>query len=164
MPRTPMEKLKSERRQLRRAFTKTYNEVSGLLTNEHVSNDDITLLKSAAAALHDQFQECLTLEKELRAIVLDEIQDESELDVFFDDVTEVTNANRGKFNKINFFLKELEKKTNAENPPTSQNQSVTNTSTLRSKLPDLQLPTFDGQIMEWNGFWERFQSQVGSLR
>ena len=163
MPRTPMEKLKSERRQLRRAFTKTYNEVSGLLTNEHVSNDDITLLKSAAAALHDQFQECLTLEKELRAIVLDEIQDESELDVFFDDVTEVTNANRGKFNKINFFLKELEKKTNAENPPASQNQSITNTSSLRSKLPDLQLPTFDGQIMEWNGFWERFQSQVGSL-
>ena len=29
-------------------------------------------------------------------------------------------------------------------------------------MPDLQLPTFDGKITEWLGFWERFQSQVGS--
>ena len=38
------------------------------------------------------------------------------------------------------------------------------TSTLRSKLPDLQLRAFDRQINEWNGFWERFQSQVGTLQ
>ena len=81
---------------------------------------------------------------------------------FFDEVTKVTNANRGKFNKIHFFLKELEKK-NAENSPVSQNQSIMNTSTLRFKLFDLKLPTFDGQIKEWNGFWEMFQSQVDSL-
>ena len=104
------------------------------------------------------------LEKELSAIVLDEIHDKNELDVVFDKVTEVTNTNRGKFNKINFnfFLTELEKK-KAETSPVSQNQSITNTSTLRSKLPDLQLPTFDGKVTEWKGFWERFQSQLGSL-
>ena len=116
MPRTPLEKLKSERRQLRRAFTKTYNEVSGLRTQEQLLNDDISLLKSTAGALHDQFQECLTLEKELRTVVLDDTQDEKELDAFFDEETEVTNANRVKFNKIHFFLDELEKK-NAKLPP-----------------------------------------------
>ena len=78
MPRTTMEKLKSERRQLRRAFTKTYNEVSGLLTKDALTNDDISLLKSTAGALHDQFQECITLEKELRAVVLEEIKDKRE--------------------------------------------------------------------------------------
>ena len=87
------------------SINETYNELSGLLTNKHLLNDDITLLNSATAALHDQFQECLRLEKELRAIVLDDIQDEYELDVFFANVTEVTSANRGKFNKIHFFLK-----------------------------------------------------------
>ena len=163
MPRTPLEKLKSERRQLRRAFTKTYNEVSGLRMQEQLLNDDISLLKSTAGALHDQFQECLTLEKELRAVVLYETQDEKELDAFFDEVTKVTNANQGKFNKIHFFLGEHEKK-NAKPSPVSRNQLLAHTSTLRSKLPDLQLPTFDGQITEWNGFWERFQSQVGSLQ
>ena len=162
MPRTTMEKLKSERRQLRRGFTKTYNEVSGLLTKDALTNDDISLLKSTAGALHDQFQECITLEKELRAVVLEEIKDEKELDTFFDEVTDVTNTNRGKFNKITFFLAELEKK-NAK-PPVSQTQSIARAATLRSKLPDLQLSTFDGQITEWNGFWERFQSQVGSLQ
>ena len=162
MPRTTMEKLKSERRHLRRAFTKTYNEVSGLLTKDALTNDDISLLKSIAGALHDQFQECITLEKELRAVVLEEIKDEKELDTFFDEVTDVTNTNRGKFNKSTFFLAELEK-TNAK-PPVSQMQSIARAATLRSKLPDLHLPTFDGQITEWNGFWEQFQSQVGSLQ
>ena len=161
MPVTTIDKLKSERRQLRRAFTKTYDEVSGLLTKEPLSKDDITKLKSAAGSLHEQHQECIALEKELRAVVLDEIQDEKKLDLFFDEVTEVTNANRGKFNKIHFFLDELEKK-NAKPSLVTQNP-IARTSVLRSKLPDLQLPTFDGQITEWNGFWERFQSQVCCL-
>ena len=162
MPRTTMEKLKSERRQLRRAFTKTYNEVSGLLTKDALRNDDISLLKSTTGALHDQFQECITVEKELRAVVLEESKDAKELDTFFDEVNDVTNTNRGKFNTITVFLAELEKKNTK--PPVSQTQSIARAATLRSTLPDLQLPTFDGQITEWNGFWERFQSQVGSLQ
>ena len=149
--RTTLEKLKSERCQLGRAFTKTYNEVSGLLTKESLENDDISLLNSTAGALHDQCQEFLTLEKGLRTVVLGEIQDEKELDTFFDEVTEVTNTNRGKFNKITVFLTELEKK-NAKYSPVSHTQSIAHTATLRSKLPYLQLPSFDGQITEWNGF------------
>ena len=158
MPPALLEKLKSETCQLQRAFTKTHNEVSGLPMQEQLSNDDISLLESTAGALHNQFQECLA-----QPVVLDETQDEKELDAFFDEVTKVTNANRGKFNKIHFFLEELEKK-NVKPSPVSQNQSLAHTSTLCSKVPDLQLPTFDGQITEWNGFWEIFQSQVGSVQ
>ena len=90
---------------------KTYNEVSGLLTKDALTNDDISLLKSTAGALHNQCQECITLEKELHAVVLEESKDEKELDTFFDEVTDVTNTNLGKFNKITFFLAELRRKT-----------------------------------------------------
>ena len=106
------------------------------------------ILTSTTGALHDQCQECLTLEKELLAVVLDETQDEKELDAFFD---EVTNANRGKFIKIHFFLDELEKK-NAKPFPVSQNQSLAHTFTLCSTLPDLELLTFDGQITDGMAF------------
>ena len=82
---------------------KTYNEVSGLLTKDALTNDDISLLKSTAGALHDQCQECITLEKELHAVVLEEIKDEKELDTFFNEVTDVTNTNLGKFTKLPFF-------------------------------------------------------------
>ena len=83
MPRTTMEKLKSERSKLRRAFTKTYNEVSGLLMKDALTNYDISLLKSTTGALHDQCQECITVEKELHAVVLEGVKDEKELDTFF---------------------------------------------------------------------------------
>ena len=56
---------------------------------EPLSKDDSTKLKSAAGSRHDQDQECLALEKELRAVVLDALQDEKTLDLFFDEVTEV---------------------------------------------------------------------------
>ena len=88
-----MEKLKSERCQPRRAVTKMYNDLSGLLTNEALTNDDISLLTSTTGALHDQFQECLMLEKELLTVILGDIQNEKELDTFFDKVTKVTKTN-----------------------------------------------------------------------
>ena len=163
MPRTPLEKLKLERRQLRRAFTKAYNDASEYFTQPILSNEDITLLKTAAAALNDQFRECHDLGKDIRSVALDEIKDEDELDAFFDEVNEVTNANRGKISKLEFYISKFEKK-NVKTTPVSNIPTLSNTSTLRSKLPDLQLPTFDGQITEWNGFWERFQSQVGTLK
>ena len=47
--------------------------------------------------------------EELHTDLLDEIQDEKELEEFFHEVNEVTNANRGKFNKIHFILNEFDK-------------------------------------------------------
>eukprot|EP00794_Sanderia_malayensis_P001767 gene1767-biopygen1613 len=161
MPKTPFEKLQLERRQLRRSFTKTFNEASSLFKRDRLLNEEITFLKTAAAALQEQLKECQNLDKEIRIVALDEIEDEDESDAFFDEVTEVTNNNRGKISKLAFCISEFEKKnasTLVSQSPTSQS-----TLTLRSKLPDLQLPTFDGKITDWHGFWERFQTQVGSL-
>ena len=122
-----MEKLKSERCQPRRAVTKMYNDVSSLLTNEALTNDDISLLTSTTRALHDQFHECLMLEKELLTVILGDIQNEKELDTFFDKVTKVTNANQGKFNRLTFFLTERER-TNPK-PPVSHTQLIVHTTT-----------------------------------
>eukprot|EP00794_Sanderia_malayensis_P000737 gene737-biopygen21 len=161
MPKTPLEKLQLERRQLRRSFTKTYNEASSLFKKDRLLNEEITFLKTAAAALQEQLKECQNLDKEIRIVALDEIEDEDESDAFFDEVTEVTNNSRGKISKLAFCISEIEKK----NASTLVSQSSTSQSTLtlRSKLPDLQLPTFDGKITDWHGFWDRFQTQVGSL-
>ena len=158
MPKTSLEKLQAERRQLHRSFVRTYNDTSRLLTEHAISDEDLSPLKSAAAALNQQFQECQILDKEIRSIALDEIQDEEEQDAFFDEATEVTNLNRGKISKVIFRLKEFEKNSQAY-----FHRIEVCTPSIRSKLPDLQLPTFHGKITDWNGFWERFQSQVGNI-
>ena len=70
-------------------------------------------------------------------------------------------------NKTNFLTKvtpsclsKLEKPVilSSSSPPP---QSSTDRRFSCSKLSDLNLPTFDGNITERFGFWERFQSQVG---
>eukprot|EP00794_Sanderia_malayensis_P016461 gene16461-biopygen12132 len=94
MPKTPFEKLQLERRQLRHSFTKTYNEASSLFKRDRLLNEEITFLKTAAAALQEQLKECQNLDKEIRIAALDEIEDEDESDAFFDEVTEVKNNNR----------------------------------------------------------------------
>ena len=151
MPKSPLEKLKLERRQVRRAFTKTFNDGAPFLDKSALSEEDLSTLKSIVSALTTEFNDCQELDKELRSIVLEEIDDETEQDAFFDEVNEVTSVNRGKIAKLEFLLSKFEKKCSASPTP------------VASKLPDLQLPFFDGKITEWFGFWERFQSQVGNL-
>ena len=102
MPKTSFEKLQAERRQLRRSFVRTCNDTSRLLTEHAISDEDLSPLKSAAAALSEQFQECKILDKEIRSIALDEIEDEEEQDAFFDEANEATNLNRGKISKVIF--------------------------------------------------------------
>ena len=124
-----------------------------------LSDEVLSTLKSIASALNAEFNNCLDLDKQLRSIVLEEINDENQQDAFFDEVNDVTSVNRCKIAKHKFSLSKFDKKRNTSSEPLSS----TTHSALCSKLPDLLLPIFDGKITEWLGFWEKFQSQVGNL-
>ena len=63
MPRTQLEKPKSERRQLRRGLTKTYNEISDIFAKSAQTEEEISILKSTAEALHEQFRDCQILDR-----------------------------------------------------------------------------------------------------
>lgn len=156
--KSSLDKLKQERRQLRRTYTKIYNEASILFMKTDLTEEEITLLKSSFELLNTTFQDSTHLEKELKNIILDEVEDEAEQDEFFDEGDSVIITNKGKLSKLEFVISKFEKSL----PSLPQPQPSSSTPTFsRSKLPDLNLPTFDGNITEWFGFWERFQSQVG---
>ena len=153
--KSTLDKLQQERSQLRRTFTKIFNEATPLLTKSPLTDDEIVLLKSSSELLNDTFTESRILERELRSLVLDEIQDETQRNAFFDESDTVILQDKGKLNKLSLFIEKLGK-------PTTSASSSSDYMLSRSKLPDLNLPTFDGNITEWFGFWERFQSQVGN--
>ena len=157
-----LERLKQDRRQVRRTFTETYNEVTGILVKPSYTAEEISQLRFTNEELNAKFKDCRDLDKDIRKMAMDEIKDEAELDASFDEVDEVTSANRGKLRKIQFYISEYDTK-NAKPAIVSSIPMLSPAPTVRSKLPDLQLPTFDGQITEWSGFWERFQSEVGTL-
>ena len=154
------EQLKLEHHQLRRSFNSIYNETSTLFDRQLQSKEDIARPTSSLVALTNQFKECSDLEKQVQELVIEKINDEGELDSFFDEVTEVTSQQRGKLTKLEFIIS----KYNAypSTPSSTRQEPPSSTSFSRSKRPDLNLPTFSGNITEWFGFWERFQSQVGN--
>ena len=98
--------------------------------------------------------------KQLRELVIEEMNDVGKLDSFFDEVTEVTSQQRGTLTKLEFIMSKYG--TYPSTPSSTRQEPPSSTSFSRSKLPDLNLPTFSGIITEWFGFWERFQSQVGN--
>ena len=148
--------MKLERRQVCRPLTKTCTEAALFFKETTLSNVAFSTLKSIASALIAKFNDCQELDKQLRGIVLEEVNDEDQLDTFFNEVNDVTATNRGKMAKLEFFLSKFDKKCNTSPVLLSS----TTQSALRSKLPEIQLPIFDGKITDWFGFWERFQSQL----
>ena len=88
--------------------------------------------------------------------MFEELEDEAELDDFCVEAEVFAMEIEGKIDKIELLLTKFDKLSTTNSQP-HYSQSFS-----RSKLPDLNLPTFDGNITEWFGFWERFQSQVGN--
>ena len=153
-------KSKQERQQLRRSFTKIYNDTSSVFDKQTLSKEKLAQLKSSFAALTNQFNECKDIEKQLRELIIEEVDNQGELDTFFDEVNEVTAQQRGKLTKLEFILSKYDSYPSTSS--SSRQEPSSSTSLSHSKLPDLNLPTFNGNITEWLGFWERFQSQVGN--
>ena len=78
----------------------------------------------------------------------------------FDEVTEGTSQQRGKLTELEFIVSKYN--TYPSTPSSTRQEPPSSTSFSRSKRPDLNLPTFSGNITEWFGFWERFQLQLGN--
>ncbi len=60
-------------------------------------------------ALNLRFEECEKIHGDLKKVILDEIEDETELDAFFDEVDEVMFINADKLNKLDFLVSGFDK-------------------------------------------------------
>ena len=67
--KTPFDKLKQERSQLRRTFTKIFNEASALFTKSVLTDDELALAKGSIELLNTTFDEIRALERELNNII-----------------------------------------------------------------------------------------------
>ena len=103
--KSKLNKLKRERGQLHCTFTKIFNEASLLLTKSPLPDNKIVLLKSSSELLNDMFAKCRTLERKLRSLVLDEIEDEAQQKVLFDESESVILQNKGTSVNFHYLLK-----------------------------------------------------------
>ena len=80
-----MEKMKLELCQTSTSFTTIYNNTFSLFDKYVFSYEDITRLTSSIATLESQLKECNDLEKQLRDLVIKEMDNENEINSLFDE-------------------------------------------------------------------------------
>ena len=118
--------------------------------SEHVRSEtpDETKLACLKRALNEKFTTIKALDDEISGLIEDEsvVEDIDTADQFKEMI----------FNSL-FSIDHLMEKLKIKNPaprvPTAHSQT-------RVKLPKLHLRSFSGDLTEWTGFWESFQSAV----
>ena len=102
------DKCVQERKQLRRSFTTIFNEASSHFTKTTLTDDKIALVKGSLDLLRTTFEEIRTLERELKAMALEEMKDEAEQNDFLDEGDAVVLKSKGKLTKLELFISKLE--------------------------------------------------------
>jgi len=103
------DKCVQERKQLRRSFTTIFNEASSHFSKTTLTDDEIALVKGSLDLLRTTFEEMRTLERELKAMALEEMKDEAEQNDFLDEGDAVVLKSKGKLTKLELFISKLEK-------------------------------------------------------
>ena len=158
--KTSFDKYVQERKQLHHSFMTIFNEVSSHFAKATLTDDEIALVKGSLDLLHTTFEEMRALEEKLKAIALEDMKEEAERNEFLDEGDAVVIKNKSKLTKLELFISKLEKPT-VSLPSSTPQPLSTQVTFSQTKLPELNLPPFYGNIAGWFGFWERFLSQVG---
>ena len=145
-----MERLIKKRKAARRWVTNLGEELEGILKKSSVS---VVELKATI----EQF--------DTRLYKLDEVQSEIELEMDDGDLDEdLDNAAEFRANSLIPRIKASEKllelevgqKDDEESTTTSANEPAA----AQVRLPKLELPKFNGEVTEWQSFWDQFSSHV----
>ena len=97
-----------ERKQLRHSFTTIFNEASFHFTKTTLTDDEIALVKGSLDLLRTTFEEMRTLERELKAMALEEMRDGAEQNDFLDEGDAVIIKSKVKLTKLELFISKLE--------------------------------------------------------
>ena len=143
-----LEKIKGRRTVARRWMTIATNKLVEVIAKKDADNVELSAAVEDFDKRMTQFDEC----QELYEV---ELVDEEALDA---DLTEAA-ALREEHREVRLKAERLMRKLN------ESTESIPESASSRSahvKLPKIELMKFSGDIMEWQSFWENFQSNVDS--
>ena len=106
--KSTFERLKQERSQLRRTFTKIFNEASLFLKKSTLTDEEIARVKASSELLNATFEKTRTMERELKSIVLDDIKGETKQKEFFDESDSVMIDNKESDNECHMSLRMID--------------------------------------------------------
>ncbi|XP_042146263.1 uncharacterized protein LOC121835823 [Ixodes scapularis] len=153
---TAMEKLKKKRAVVRAAVTRIINEMTtamkGAPSQQGELDEKLSLLALKEKSLRELDQQVADLTD------VNDIEEETEASLGYEDAISIARTRA---------LRQLQEVTNNETTSsTSSNVSRMevqrgNGATVPNvKLPKLELPKFNGELAEWQTFWDQFQSSI----
>ena len=143
----------------RATITKCFNRIDGVAKDETVAELKATKINAMIETIKEEYvriKECNTL---IENFYLDSNEDQSTYENELDQRTQYHSELLSNISTAEGYVKQILgiKKENAIEETTSYHDKH-NCST--GKLPDITLPKFNGDILEWAPFWDAFISEV----
>ena len=158
----PLHRQKISRTALRNHAKKIIGEINGLINN--FPTDGVQKLLALKANLAAQLVKIETSNGEVEKLIQDEqdlIKDIEEScvanDIYFDIMVEIDNELKKHDTKV-----AVNKLSSSNSTPDANLDSSLANKKREVKLPKIELKSFDGDILNWQTFWDQFESSVHS--
>lgn len=147
-----MDRLKLKRKALRSQLTRLIPDIDAALQRDPIIERDIEILRQRLGSLHTQMTET---DVAIEPFLGDDAEQEYTRAFEYNDRAVTYLA------QLDYSIRTLQQRTPTEttNPGNSARIGEP-TSTLKVKLPKLELLKFNGQQRQWQPFWEQFQQAV----
>ena len=143
----------TRRKGVRTQFSKVLNEA--LI---YLQDDDVTevKLRSLERSLRAKLESLKKLDEEIEELI-----DEAELEKSVGESLEFYEPSHEVFANIEIRLRQLQLE-NRQETGSLGNVSVNSNSSVKvtCKLPKLEIPSFSGDPLDWQGFWDQFDVSV----
>ena len=146
-----IQRYKASRKAHRGKITQYINEINDLLGARYLSNDEQLTVKNLKARLEQKRETLETIDNEILAIC-----DVANIEKEIDESEEINYKITDAMNKIDQVLTQSQRRNERE---TSIN-STTSATRTRARLPKLDLQKFNGDVLKFAGFWDRFESAI----
>jgi hypothetical protein len=152
------------RKAARETVNKIFDKAKIITTNNDYSNEQkIHLLERKLQDLDDNLQNISAMDEQIASTL-----DPNDLPNELADTIDVTFNNKDLKDEFDFELERLKKVLAAEkapNPNPNPNPDPDpdpDPPRRAAKRPDINLPVFDGDILNWPSFWQAFDNEINS--
>ena len=156
-------KLQASRKAFRSHLTRTYNKMDELDFTQPATEE----IASQVTSYIDQLQRKAESIRQLNSKISAEIRDNEDLEREVYEAEEIQDSIIEKSTRLKRYLEAQHKSNrvttttpNIREPPQSTLVPATVPSTSTSRLPKLSLPTFSGNPLLWQTFWDLFEAAV----
>ena len=152
-----LQRLKASRKAHRGKITQYINEVNDVIDGGTLSNEGQFTIKNLKTRLEQKKGTLDIIDNEILAIC-----DVTTIEKEIDESEEINYKITEALNKMEHILTRNQRRNEREMSPNSSMHSTASTTRSHARLPKLDLRKYNGDLLKFAGFWDRFETAIDS--